>query len=182
MNKLLSLLLLLLLSPIFIIISFIIFLDDGFPILFKQTRIGKNNNKFSIYKFRTMKNGTPDIPTHLVNDTSNIYTNTGILLRKFSFDELPQLINIFKGEMVFIGPRPALHNQEDLIRLRKNLNIHFLKPGVTGWAQVNGRDHLSIKKKVEMDFYYKNNKSLLLNCKILIFTMKKLFISNDVKV
>ena len=84
--------------------------------------------------------------------------------------------------MVFIGPRPALHNQEDLIRLRKNLNIHFLKPGVTGWAQVNGRDHLSIKKKVEMDFYYKNNKSLLLNCKILIFTMKKLFISNDVKV
>ena len=120
-----------------------------------------------------MKNGAPNIATHLVKDSSSLHTSIGPFLRKFSFDELPQLINILKGDMIFIGPRPALYNQDDLIALRTQVGVHRLYPGVTGWAQVNGRDELSIPDKVKADEYYLKNKSLWLNIKILITSVSK---------
>ena len=127
-----------------------------------------------------MKKNTPDIPTHLVKDEKSLYTSIGPFLRKFSIDELPQLINIVKGDMTFIGPRPALYNQDDLIALRTQAGVHSLMPGVTGWAQVNGRDELSIPDKVKMDEYYLKNKSLWLNIKILFKTVIKVFKSEGV--
>ena len=120
-----------------------------------------------------MKKDTPNIPTHLVNESQNINTFIGPILRKSSIDELPQLINILKGEMGFIGPRPALYNQDDLKNLRTERGIHKLKPGLTGWAQINGRDDLSIPEKVELDKYYLKNKSFGLNIKILFMTVAK---------
>jgi O-antigen biosynthesis protein WbqP len=146
-------------------------IDDGFPILFRQKRIGINNQKFEIYKFRTMKRDIPEIPTHLVKNPQSFYTRSGPWLRKFSIDEFPQLINIIKGEMVFVGPRPALHNQDDLVELRTRVDVHKLMPGVTGWAQVNGRDELSIPLKVQFDEYYLNNRSWLLDLKIVFLTL-----------
>ena len=122
-----------------------------------------------------MKKNTPDIPTHLVKNGKSLYTAIGPFLRKYSIDELPQLINIVKGDMTFIGPRPALYNQDDLIELRTQTGVHTLMPGVSGWAQVNGRDELSIPEKVKMDEYYLKNKSLLLNIKILFMTVFKVF-------
>ena len=175
MTKGISLILLTILSPILLIVALAIIIDDGFPVFFRQRRIGLNNIEFWIYKFRTMKNETPDIPTHLVKDGTSLYTSIGPFLRKFSFDELPQLFNILKGDMIFIGPRPALYNQDDLIELRTQAGVHTLMPGVTGWAQVNGRDELSIPDKVKMDEYYLKNQSLWLNIKILFKTVIKVF-------
>jgi O-antigen biosynthesis protein WbqP len=175
MSKIFSLILLICLSPILLIVAITILVDDGFPILFRQKRVGQNNAHFWIYKFRTMKKDAPDIATHLVKDGTSLYTSIGPFLRKFSFDELPQLINILKGDMIFIGPRPALYNQDDLIELRTQAGVHTLIPGVTGWAQVNGRDELSIPDKVKMDEYYLKNKSLWLNIKILFMTVIKVF-------
>ena len=170
-----SLLLLIWFSPLFIIVVLIIILDDGFPILFRQKRVGQNNAHFWIYKFRTMKKDATDIATHLVKDGASLYTSIGPFLRKFSFDELPQLINILKGDMIFIGPRPALYNQDDLIELRTQAGVHTVMPGVTGWAQVNGRDELSIPDKVKMDVYYLKNQSLYLDMKIIFLTILKVF-------
>ena len=175
MSKIFSLIILICLSPILLIVAITIIIDNGFPILFKQKRVGQNNAYFWIYKFRTMKKDAPDIATHLVTDGTSLYTSIGPLLRKFSFDELPQLINILKGDMIFIGPRPALYNQDDLIELRTLAGVHTLMPGVTGWAQVNGRDELSIPDKVKMDEYYLKNKSLWLDIKILFMTVFKVF-------
>ena len=175
MSKIFSLTLLICLSPILLIVAIAIIVDDGFPILFRQKRVGQNNAHFWIHKFRTMKKDAPDIATHLVKEGTSLYTSIGPFLRKFSFDELPQLINILKGDMIFIGPRPALYNQGDLIALRTRAGVHTLMPGVTGWAQVNGRDELSIPDKVKMDEYYLKNKSLCLNIKILFMTVFKVF-------
>ena len=175
MSKIFSLFLLISFSPILILIAIAIMLNSGFPILFKQKRVGQNNAYFWIYKFRTMKRNTPNIATHLFEDSTSFYTSIGLFLRKFSLDELPQLFNILKGDMIFIGPRPALYNQDDLIKLRTQVGVHLLMPGLTGWAQVNGRDELSIKKKVKMDEYYFKNKSLLLDIKILFMTVFKVF-------
>jgi len=169
-KRIISFILIICLSPLFLIVTLAIILGDGFPIFFRQRRIGINNNEFWIYKFRTMKKETPDIPTHLVKDKRDYNTVIGPILRKLSIDELPQLINIIKGEMVFVGPRPALHNQDDLKTLRTEKGIHKLKPGVTGWAQVNGRDELRIPEKVKLDEYYLQNKSFWLNIKILFMT------------
>ena len=168
-----SFLLLIILSPIFIVIALLIVIDDGFPILFKQKRVGVNNGHFNIFKFRTMKKNTPDIPTHLLSDPGSVYTKFGPLLRKLSLDELPQLINIIKSDMVFVGPRPALHNQEDLIKLRTEAGVHKLMPGVSGWAQVNGRDELPIPVKVKFDEYYLKNKSIKLDTIIILRTFIK---------
>jgi len=143
--------------------------------------VGQNNAHFWIYKFRTMKKDAPDIATHLVKDSTSLYTSIGPFLRKFSFDELPQLINILKGDMVFIGPRPALYNQDDLNNLRTEAGVQVLTPGVTGWAQVNGRDELSIPDKVKMDIYYLENQSLWLDIKILFMTVFKVFKTEGVK-
>ena len=175
MSKIFSLIILICLSPILLIVAITIIIDNGFPILFRQKRVGQNNVHFWIYKFRTMKKDAPDIATHLVKDGTSLYTSIGPFLRKFSFDELPQLFNILKGDMIFIGPRPALYNQDDLIALRTQAGVHSLMPGVTGWAQVNGRDELSIPDKVKMDEYYLKNQSLLLDIKILFMTIFKVF-------
>jgi len=172
-NRIIGFILFVLLSPFFLIVSLIIYIDAGFPALYKQKRIGINNSRFLVYKFRTMKKGIPDIPTHLVKDPRQYYTRSGSLLRKLSIDELPQLINIIKGDMVFVGPRPALHNQDDLAELRNKVGVHELIPGVTGWAQVNGRDDLSLPVKVEYDEYYLKNKSFLLDLKIILLTILK---------
>ena len=172
-SRIISLILLILLSPILLIVSLIIYIDDGFPALYKQKRIGVNNSKFWVYKFRSMKKNIPDIPTHLVENPQSLYTRSGPWLRKFSIDEFPQLINIIKGDMVFVGPRPALHNQDDLVELRTRVGVHKLMPGVTGWAQVNGRDELSIPEKVKFDEYYLRNRSWFLDLKIVFLTLLK---------
>ena len=175
MTKLFGFILLIVFSPIFFIVGIIIIIDDGFPILFKQKRIGYDNTEFMLFKFRSMKKHTSDIPTHLIDDNDSLYISSGKILRKYSIDEIPQLINIIKGEMVFIGPRPALFNQADLIKLRKNNGIHRLLPGITGWAQINGRDLLSINEKVKFDKYYLDNESFILDIKILLITIFQVF-------
>ena len=172
-NRLISFLLLIMLSPFLLIISLIIYIDDGFPVFFRQKRVGINNAMFWLYKFRTMKKDIPEIPTHLVKDPQQFYTRSGPFIRKLSIDELPQLINIIKGNMVFVGPRPALHNQDDLVELRTRVGVNELMPGVTGWAQVNGRDELSIPLKVQFDEYYLKNKSWLFDIKIVFITLLK---------
>ena len=153
-DKIAAIILLILLLPLLFLTSLIILIFDGLPVFFTQKRIGKNNIEFKFYKFRTMKNNIGDIPTHKLHDSSLYLTFSGSFLRKFSIDELPQLVNIIKGDMLFIGPRPALFNQNDLISKRTKLKIHKVKPGVTGWAQVNGRDTLSIPEKVKLDYFY----------------------------
>ena len=180
LNRLLGGVILVIISPLLLITALCILTFDQTPILFKQKRVGKDNELFWIYKFRTMKNNIPDIPTDQVIDPSKLYSNCGPLLRKFSLDELPQLINIIKGDMVFIGPRPALYNQSDLIELRTKAGVHELMPGITGWAQINGRDAISILEKVELDSYYLKNKSLGLNIKILVRTLLKVIKMQDV--
>ena len=170
-SRIIGLILLILLAPFFLLFSLIVYIDDGFPVIYKQKRIGVNNSIFWVYKYRTMKKNTPDIPTHLLKNPELVYTKYGKLLRKFSIDELPQLINIIKGEMVFVGPRPPLHNEEDLAELRTRDGIQELVPGLTGWAQVNGRDELSIIEKVKFDKYYLNNRSIIFDIKILILTI-----------
>jgi len=173
LSRILAIILFLLLSPVLLIVTLIILFDDGFPVFFRQKRVGVNNSHFNIYKFRTMTTKTPDIPTHMVTNPRVLFTKSGPILRNLSLDELPQLINIMKGEMKFIGPRPALHNQEDLIELRTNAGVSKLIPGVTGWAQINGRDELPISEKVIYDEYYLQNSSFLLDARILLLTLFK---------
>ena len=136
-----------------------------------SARIGKENKIFIMPKFRTMRTNAPDVATHLLKNPSQFITPVGKFLRKASLDEIPQLWSILKGDMAFVGPRPALYNQDDLIALRTERGIHKLTPGITGWAQIIGRDELPIPQKVEMDFYYLKNKSLSLDLKILIRTI-----------
>ena len=174
-SRFLAFLLVLFLIPLFILISLIIFTEDGLPFLFTQKRIGINHTFFKIYKFRSMKKNTPDIATHLMINPNQYVLKTGRFLRKFSIDELPNLINIIKGEMLFIGPRPALYNQKDLIALRKTKGLCSYKPGITGWAQINGRDSISIEKKVELDLEYFKRKSFLFDLKIIILTFFNVF-------
>ena len=170
-SRIIGLILFILISPFLLLFSLIIYVDDGSPTLYKQKRIGVNNSIFWVYKFRSMKKNIPDIPTHLVENPERLYTRCGSLFRKFSIDELPQLINIIKGDMVFVGPRPALHNQDDLVELRTRVGVNELIPGVTGWAQVNGRDELSIPVKVQFDEYYLRNRSWFLDLKIVFLTL-----------
>jgi O-antigen biosynthesis protein WbqP len=157
-------------SPVFVIISILILLEDGAPVFFKQKRIGKNNCLFWIYKFRSMKKNTPNVATHLLDNPDRYLLGIGKIIRMLSIDELPNLINIIKGEMVFVGPRPALYNQEDLIALRIKHGVDILKPGLTGWAQINGRDEIPIDKKVELDKFYLQNQSTNLDLKIIVKT------------
>lgn len=168
-----STILLILLSPLFLIIIIGIKLTSKGPVIFSQRRIGKENKKFLLYKFRTMKIDTPNIATHLLDNPDKYITSFGKVLRKTSLDELPQLINIFKGEMTFVGPRPALYNQYDLIKMRTKAGVHKLLPGVTGWAQINGRDSLQLEDKVEYDKYYLYSKSLSFDFKIIFLTFFK---------
>jgi O-antigen biosynthesis protein WbqP len=169
-NKLGALVFLIVLSPIFLITAICIFIEDKFPVFFTQKRVGINSSLFMIYKFRTMKKNTPNVATHLLENPEIYLLKTGKILRKLSLDELPNLINVFKGEMVFVGPRPALYNQFDLMELRINAGVDKLKPGITGWAQVNGRDELSLELKVELEKEYLTKKSIYFDFKIIIKT------------
>lgn len=169
-SRFLAFLLLILFSPILILTSFIIFIEDGFPIIFKQQRVGLNRKLFWIYKFRSMKKNTPNVSKQSLQDPISYYLNCGLFIRDFSIDELPNLINILKGEMNFIGPRPALYNEYELIDLREQAGIHKINPGLTGWAQVNGRDYLTNEIKCKYDKEYLHSKTFLLNFKILLLT------------
>jgi O-antigen biosynthesis protein WbqP len=169
-SKLFALILLILFCPIFILVSFLILIEDGFPIFFTQKRVGINYSFFNIYKFRSMKKNTPNVATHLLTNPEQYLLKIGKFIRKTSLDELPNLINIIKGEMVFVGPRPALYNQDDLMYLRVSVGVDKLKPGITGWAQINGRDNISIQKKVQLEIYYLRKRTMLLNIYIIIKT------------
>jgi len=163
-----------------ILISLAIGLTSRGPILYWSERIGKNSVIFKMPKFRTMNVNTPNLPTHLMMAPNDYLNPLGGFLRRYSLDELPQLFSIFVGDMSFVGPRPALFNQEDLISLRKNHNIDSLLPGLTGWAQVNGRDKLSISEKVDLDIHYMNNQSLALDLKIFWMTFVKVIRSKNI--
>jgi O-antigen biosynthesis protein WbqP len=161
-------------------VGLLIFLQDGLPVFFKQKRVGVNYSFFYIYKFRTMKKDTPNVATHLLTNPEQYLLKIGALLRKLSLDELPNLINIIKGEMVFVGPRPALYNQDDLMALRVAAGVDKLIPGITGWAQVNGRDELSLEQKVTLEKEYLVKKSLLIDFQILIKTFTNVLVSKGV--
>ena len=154
------------LSPVLLLIAIAIKLDSKGPVLFKQKRVGKNKSHFMIYKFRSMYVDAPsDMPTHLLKDPTAMITKVGAFLRKTSLDELPQLFNIFKGEMAIVGPRPALWNQYDLIEERDKYGANNIRPGLTGWAQINGRDELEIDEKSKLDGYYVKSMSFGLDVK-----------------
>jgi O-antigen biosynthesis protein WbqP len=169
-NRLFAIVILLVLSPIFLVIAFAILIEDGYPFFFNQKRIGINYSFFKIYKFRSMKKYTPNVATHLLINPDQYLLKIGKFIRKTSLDELPNLFNIIKGEMVFVGPRPALYNQDDLMSLRVAAGVDKLKPGITGWAQINGRDDISIEKKVELEQEYMNKRSTLFDIEIVIKT------------
>jgi len=143
------------------------------PALFWTDRVGINNTIFKMAKFRTMRTDTPQVATHLMKNPKDYLIPGGEILRKLSLDELPQLFNVLKGDMSFVGPRPALFNQDDLVSLRTEKRIHTLIPGITGWAQVNGRDDLPIPVKVSFDEYYLNHRSLMFDLRIIFLTALK---------
>ena len=173
LDVLLSGLGLIVLSPLFLIISIAIKAEDPGPVFFRQKRVGIHKTYFNIVKFRSMRQDTPhDMPTHLLSDPQRWITKTGHFLRKTSLDELPQIAQIFTGKMSIIGPRPALWNQYDLIAQRDQYGANDVTPGLTGWAQVNGRDELEIEEKARLDGEYAQNISFGMDMKIFWMTVK----------
>jgi O-antigen biosynthesis protein WbqP len=182
LNKLIALLLIILLLPVLIITALIIFIDDGFPIIYIQRDYGKNHKPFNLYKFRTMKKDAPKVPTEELDQPKKHLLRSGTILRKFSIDELPQFFNILQNKINFIGPRPCMVENEEIIRkLREKNDVHKIKPGITGWAQVNGRDLNSYEEKVNLDTYYFNNKNIFLDLKIVLKTLKVIFFPKNIK-
>jgi O-antigen biosynthesis protein WbqP len=179
-NRLFALIILIILSPVFVLVALAIFIEDGSPIFFKQKRVGINYSFFKIYKFRSMKKNTPNVATHLLNNPEQYLLKIGGILRKLSLDELPNLINIIQGEMAFVGPRPALYNQDDLMALRVEAGVDKLKPGITGWAQINGRDEVSIEVKVALEKEYLERKSIWFDLVILVRTFTSVLFSKGV--
>lgn len=177
MKRLFDIFIVLITLPILIwpilLVSILVKLTSQGPVLYWSDRVGINNEIFKMPKFRSMKVDTPAVATHLLADPQSVLTPIGNFLRKSSLDELPQLWNIVKGDMSFVGPRPALFNQDDLIALRSENNVHTLVPGLTGWAQVNGRDELPIPQKVELDKEYLARRSFLFDLRILWLTFLK---------
>lgn len=169
------------LSPIILIVALAVKFTSPGPMLFKQRRIGKNNVEFEIYKFRTMRIDTPNVPTHLLENPEQWITPVGKFLRKTSLDELPQLFNILKGEMSIVGPRPALYNQIDLKEMRTEAGVHKLVPGLTGWAQINGRDEIPLSLKVKLDKEYLMKKSFFFDIKIIFMTVLSVIKSEGVQ-
>lgn len=177
----LSLLGIIILSPILLILCLAIKIDSKGPIIFRQKRVGKDKSYFNIYKFRTMRVDTPkEMPTHLLKDPDAFITKVGKFLRKTSLDELPQLFNIVKGDMAVIGPRPALWNQEDLIEERDKYHVNEARPGLTGLAQISGRDELEIPVKAQIDGKYTSNVSFAMDCKCFFGTIVSVFKSDGV--
>lgn len=154
-----------------VVIGLLIKLTSSGPVFYWSKRIGRDNIEFNMPKFRTMAVFTPQLATHLMTEPERFLTPIGKLLRKTSLDEIPQLISILRGDMSLVGPRPALFNQDDLISLRTAEGVHRLVPGLTGWAQVNGRDNLSMREKVLCDKFYADNASLMLDFRILVMTV-----------
>jgi O-antigen biosynthesis protein WbqP len=153
-----------------LVISILVKMSSKGPVLYWSDRIGKNNTIFKMPKFRTMHVNTPAVATHLLTNPDKYCTRIGKFLRKSSLDELPQLYSVLTGDMSFVGPRPALYNQADLIELRTKKGIHSLIPGITGWAQINGRDDLPIPEKVDLDEYYLHHRSFIFDLKTLFMT------------
>ena len=169
------------LSPILVIVSILIKLDSKGPIIFKQIRIGKNSKPFYIYKFRSMKIDAPNLSTEEFINASDFTTKVGKFIRKTSIDELPQLVNILKGDMSIVGPRPVILEEVDLIELRKSYNIDKILPGITGWAQINGRDNIGNEEKVKYDYEYLMNKSFTMDLYIIVMTALKVLKRSDIK-
>lgn len=163
------------LSVPILLLAAVVLLTSGWPVLYWSDRVGRDNRIFRMPKFRTMRVGTPAVATHLLKDAEAHVTSIGRFLRKTSLDELPQLWNIVTGDMSFVGPRPALFNQYDLIEMRTRSGVQVLSPGLTGWAQVNGRDDLLIPQKVKLDLEYLQRQSIFLDCYILWLTLIKVF-------
>lgn len=169
------------LSPVYLIVSIAIKLDDPGPVFFRQKRVGIHKTHFQILKFRTMKMNTPkDVPTHLLENPEQYITRVGRVLRKTSLDELPQIFQIFSGKMSIIGPRPALWNQFDLIAERDKYGANDVRPGLTGWAQINGRDELPIDVKARFDGEYVKNLSFLFDCRCFFGTIASVLKSEGV--
>lgn len=170
----------LILSLPMLFISILVKMTSKGPVLYWSDRVGRNNSIFTMPKFRTMRIDTPALATHLLADPELYLTPVGKFLRKSSLDEFPQLFSILKGDMSIVGPRPALFNQDDLIELRTKRGIHRLTPGLTGWAQINGRDDLPIPLKVEYDNYYLSKQSFILDIRIIFLTILNIFSFQDV--
>jgi O-antigen biosynthesis protein WbqP len=170
---------LVLLFPV-LIVSLMVRLTSSGPVLYWSDRVGRNNQLFKMPKFRSMLIGTPAVATHLLSNPDSYLTPVGSFLRKSSLDELPQLWSILRGDMSFVGPRPALFNQHDLIELRTRHGVHTLLPGLTGWAQINGRDELPIPQKVALDIEYSHQKSLFFDIKIILLTALKVLKRDNV--
>lgn len=178
---LISLFALIILSPLFLIISIMILIVDGKPILFRQKRVGKNNELFTIYKFRTMKNGTENVASAELENAGDKITKIGKILRSTSIDELPQLINILNGTMSLVGPRPLIPEEDDIRKLREEYNVYSVRPGITGWAQVNGRDIITRENKALLDKEYVEKQSLGFDIKILFLTVLKVLRRDDMR-
>lgn len=176
-----ALVLLLIFSVPMLFIALLVKLTSKGPVFYWSDRVGRNNTIFKMPKFRTMRTGTPAVATHLMTNPDQYLTPIGKFLRRSSLDEFPQLISILKGDMSFVGPRPALFNQDDLVALRTQKGVHALTPGLTGWAQINGRDELPIPVKVEFDEYYLRHSTFLLDMKILFMTFLKVLQSEGVR-
>ena len=179
-NRLFAFILIIIISPILIFVAIAILIEDGFPIFFTQKRVGINYSFFKIYKFRSMKKNTPNVATHLLENPDQYLLKIGTFIRKTSLDELPNLINVLKGQMVFVGPRPALYNQDDLMYFRVATGVSKLKPGITGWAQINGRDEISISDKVKLEQEYMGKKSVLFDIEIIIKSFTNVLFSKGV--
>jgi O-antigen biosynthesis protein WbqP len=162
-----------------LLVTFLIKLTSRGPVLYWSDRVGINNKIFRMPKFRSMLIDTPEVATHLLKGEDYL-TPIGAFLRKSSLDELPQVYSVLVGDMSLVGPRPALFNQDELIELRTKCNVHSLRPGITGWAQINGRDEISIVEKVKLDEFYLENKSIFFDIKILFLTLYKVVLRKDI--
>ena len=172
---------LIILSPVLLITAILIKLESKGPIIFKQLRAGKDSNPFYIYKFRSMRIDAPNKSTNEFKNAEDFITKIGKVIRKTSIDELPQLFNILKGDMSIVGPRPVILKEKDLIQLRKEYNVDSLIPGITGWAQINGRDTIGDMEKVKYDYEYLKSKSIKLDIKIMCMTALKVIKRSDIK-
>jgi O-antigen biosynthesis protein WbqP len=175
-----SLILLIVLSPLFLIVSLIIIIDDGVPVIFSQPRVGKGNELFNIYKFRTMKNGTRNVASGNLEESGDCITKSGRFLRKTSIDEFPQLVNILTGKMSFVGPRPLIPEEKEIRELREKYNVYSVRPGMTGLAQINGRDNLTDEEKAEFDRQYVEKHTIMLDIKIMFRTVFAVLTGRDV--
>ena len=180
LDFIISLFALIILSPLFLIVSVCILISDGSPVFFRQKRVGKNNELFEIYKFRTMKRGTENVASNDLSDANVKITKFGKIIRATSIDELPQLLNILNGTMSLIGPRPLIPEETKIRELRQKYNVYSVRPGITGWAQVNGRDNVSSEKKALLDKEYVEKQSLMFDIKIFFMTIHQVLCRKDV--